>query len=81
MYDVNYDEFEPVESSDGGVYSTAMPERKRRVGLAICLTLLTVLLCAGLALTSLFSVRIERRGGSTSVIFTERRSPISRSTV
>ena len=76
MYDTNYDEFEPVESSDGGVYSTAMPERKRHVGLAICLSLLTVLLCAGLALTSLFSVRIERRGGSTSVIFTERRSDI-----
>ena len=40
MYDVNYDEFEPVDSSDGGTYSTAMPERKRHVGLAITLTVL-----------------------------------------
>ena len=76
MYDVNYDEFEPVDPSDGGTYSTAMPERKRHVGLAIGMSLLAVALCAGITAASLFSVRIERRGGSTSVIFTERRSDI-----
>ena len=76
MYDVNYDEFEPVDPSDGGTYSTAMPERKRHVGLAIGMSLLAVALCAGITAASLFSVRIERRGGSTSVIFTERKSDI-----
>ena len=76
MYDVNYDEFEPVEPADGGTYSTAMPERKRHVGLAIGTSLLAVALCAGITVASLFSVRIERRGGSTSVIFSERRSDI-----
>ena len=76
MYDVNYDEFEPVDPSDGGTYSTAMPERKRHVGLAIGMSLLAVALCAGITAASLFSVRIERKGGSTSVIFTERKSDI-----
>lgn len=76
MNDVNYDEFEPVDPSDGGTYSTAMPERKRNVGLAIGLSLLAVVLCAGIALANLFSVRIERKGGSTSVIFTDRKSDI-----
>ena len=81
MYDVNYDEFEPVDSSDGGTYSTAMPERKRHVGLAITLTVLTAALCAGIALVNLFTVRIERSDGSTSVIFTERSPDISVSDV
>ena len=76
MYDTNFDEFEPVDPSDGGTYSTAMPERKRHVGLAIGMSLLAVALCAGITLANLFSVRIERRGGSTSVIFTERKSEI-----
>ena len=76
MYNTNFDEFEPVDPSDGGTYSTAMPERKRHVGLAIGMSLLAVVLCAGITLANLFSVRIERRGGSTSVIFTERRSDI-----
>ena len=76
MYDVNYDEFEPVDPSDGGTYSTAMPERKRHVGLAIGMSLLAVALCAGITAASLFSVRIERKGGSTSVIFTERKADI-----
>ena len=76
MYDVNYDDFEPVDSGDGGTYSTAMPGRKRHVGLAITLSVLTAALCAGIALVNLFSVRIERSGGSTSVIFTERRADI-----
>ena len=76
MYDVNYDEFEPVDPSDGGTYSTAMPERKRHVGLAIGTSLLAVVLCAGITVANLFSVRIERRGDSTSLIFSERRSAI-----
>ena len=76
MYDTNYDEFESVDSSDGGTYSTATPERKRHVGLAIGMSLLAVVLCAGITLANLFSVRVERRGGSTSVIFTERKSDI-----
>ena len=76
MYDENYDEFEPVDPTDGGTFSTATPERKRNVGLAIILSLVAVVLCAGITLANLFSVRIERRGGSTSVIFTERRSEI-----
>ncbi len=76
MYDVNYDEFDPADASDGGTYSTAMPERKRHVGLAIGMSLLAVVLCGAVTAASLFSVRIERRGGSTSVIFSERKSDI-----
>ena len=76
MYDTNFDEFEPVDPSDGGTYSTAMPERKRHVGLAIGMSLLAVVLCAGITVANLFSVRIERRGGSTSLIFTDRNADI-----
>ena len=37
---MNYDEFEPVGSPDGGTYSTARPTRKHNVGLAIAVSLL-----------------------------------------
>ena len=77
MYDVNYDEFEPVEQPDGGTYSTARPTRKRHVGFAIAVSLLVVILCAAMTVISLFSVRIERQNGATSVIFTERNPDIS----
>ncbi len=79
MYDVNYDEFEPVGQPDGGTYSTARPTRKRHVGLAIAVSLLAVILCAVMTMISLFSVRIERDAGSTSLIFTERKADISAS--
>ena len=74
MYDVNYDEFEPVGQPDGGTYSTAMPTRKRHVGLAVAVSLLVILLCAAMTVISLFTVRVERSAGGTSFIFTERRA-------
>ncbi len=77
MYDVNYDEFEPVGQPDGGTYSTARPKRKRHVGLAISVSLLVVILCAVMTMISLFTVRVEREAGATSLIFTERRADIS----
>ena len=77
MYDVNYDEFEPVEQPDGGTYSTARPARKRHVGFAVAVSLLAIILCAAMTVISLFSVRIERQDGATSVIFTERNPDIS----
>ena len=77
MNDVNYDEFEPVGQQDGGTYSTARPTRKRNVGLAVAVSLLVVILCAVMTLISLFTVRIEREEGITSLIFTERRTDIS----
>lgn len=76
MYDVNYDEFEPVGQS-GGTYSTARPKRKRHVGLAIGMSLLAVIACAATSLISLYSMRIERSAGTTKVIFTERNPDIS----
>ena len=77
MNDVNYDEFEPVGQTSGGTYSTARPTRKRNVGLAIAVSLLAVIACAAAALVSLFSIRIERNAGSTSLVFTERNLDIS----
>lgn len=77
MYDVNYDEFEPVEQPDGGTYSTARPAKKQNVGFAIAVSLLVMILCAAMTVISLFSVRIERQNGATSVIFTERNPDIS----
>lgn len=79
MYDVNYDEFEPVGQPDGGTYSTARPTRKRHAGLAIAVSLLVVIVCAVMTMISLFSVRIEREAGATSLIFTERKADISAS--
>ena len=76
MYDVNYDEFEPVEPS-GGTYSTARPTRKRHVGFAVAVSLLVMLLCAAMTVISLYSVHIERQNGATSVVFTERNPDIS----
>ena len=77
MNDVNYDEFEPVGSPDGGTYSTARPTRKHNVGLAIAVSLLVIILCGAMTIVSLFSVRIEREEGATSVIFTERNPDIT----
>ena len=79
MNDVNYDEFEPVGPSDGGTYSTARPVRKRNVGLAIAVSLLVVIVCAVLTMISLFTVRIEREEGTTSLIFSEPKTDKSRS--
>ena len=58
MYDVNYDEFEPVEPS-GGTYSTARPTRKRHVGFAVAVSLLVMLLCA--AMTVIWSFPTGRK--------------------
>ncbi|MBE6932941.1 MAG: PDZ domain-containing protein [Ruminococcaceae bacterium] len=77
---MNYDEFEPLtesESDSGGYYSTGRPDRKRRVGLAMALSVLAVLCCGIFAVLSLFELHIEREAHRMSLTLVDRNPDVS----
>lgn len=77
---MNYDEFEPVsqsESDSGGYYSTGRPDRKRRVGLAMALSVLAVVCCGTIALLSLYDLHIEHEADRMSLTLVDRNPDVS----
>ncbi len=77
---MNYDEFEPVSQSDsdaGGYYSTGRPSQKRRMGLAVALSVLTVVCCSTIALLSLYDLHIEREANRMSLTLIDRSPEVS----
>ena len=77
---MNYDEFEPLtesESDSGGYYSTGRPDRKRRVGLAMAMSVLAVLCCGTVALLSLYDLHIEREENRMSLTLVDRNPDVS----
>ena len=77
---MNYDEFEPVSQSDsdaGGYYSTGRPSRKRRMGLAMALSVLAVVCCGTVALLSLYDLHIEREADRMSLTLIDRNPEVS----
>lgn len=77
---MNYDEFEPVSQSDadsGGYYSTGRPDRKRRVGLAMALSVLAVICCGTVALLSLYDLHIDHEADRMSLTLVDRNPDVS----
>lgn len=75
---MNYDEFEPISQSDsGGYYSTGRPSQRRRVGLAMALSVLVVICCGTAALLSLYELHIERSTDRVSLTLIDRNLDIS----